>query len=155
MPQSSENLTKTIAVACDHGGLEMKLVLSDMLAKDGFHVLDLGAKKTESVDYPDYAYKLSRALIEGKASRGVLICGSGIGISIAANRFPHIRAALVHDALGARLCREHNNANVIAFGGRTLGVDTARDCLNVFLSTDFEGGRHEKRIAKLLNPHLT
>ena len=155
MAQNSENVTATVAIACDHGGLEMKSALSDMLTKDGYDVLDLGTNKTESVDYPDFAYALSRALIEGRASRGVLICGSGIGISIAANRFPQIRAALVHDALGAKLCREHNNANVIAFGGRTLGVETARDCLNIFLSTDFEGGRHERRVAKLVNPHPT
>ena len=152
MPQNS---VKTIAIACDHGGVEMKSALVEMLSKDGYEVLDLGTNQTTSVDYPDYANELSRALIDGKAFRGVLICGSGIGISIAANRFPQIRAALIHDALGAKLCREHNNANVIAFGGRTLGIETARDCLSIFLKTEFEGGRHERRVAKLLNPHLT
>ncbi len=154
MPQIPVKSAKKVAIACDHGGLEMKVALIDMLAKDRYDVLDMGTNKTESVDYPDYAYELSRALIEEKAFRGVLICGSGIGISIAANRFPQIRAALIHDALGAKLCREHNNANVIAFGGRTLGIETARDCLNIFLNTDFKGGRHERRVAKLLNPHL-
>ena len=155
MPQIPVNFSNKVAIACDHGGLEMKVALIDVLAKDGYDVLDMGTNKTESVDYPDYAYELSRALIEGKAFRGVLICGSGIGISIAANRFPQIRAALIHDALGAKLCREHNNANVIAFGGRVLGIETACDCLHIFLNTDFEGGRHKRRVAKLLNPHLT
>ena len=152
MPQNS---IKIVAIACDHGGVEMKSALVEMLSKDGYEILDLGTNQTTSVDYPDYANELSRALIDGKAFRGVLICGSGIGISIAANRFPQIRAALIHDALGAKLCREHNNANVIAFGGRTLGIETARDCLSIFLNTEFEGGRHERRVAKLLNPHLT
>lgn len=152
MPQNS---IKIVAIACDHGGVEMKSALVEMLSKDGYEILDLGTNQTTSVDYPDYANELSRALIDGKAFRGVLICGSGIGISIAANRFSQIRAALIHDALGAKLCREHNNANVIAFGGRTLGIETARDCLSIFLNTEFEGGRHERRVAKLLNPHLT
>ena len=152
MPQNS---IKTVAIACDHGGVEMKSALVEMLAVDGYKILDLGTNQTTSVDYPDYAYELSGALIDGKAFRGVLICGSGIGISIAANRFPQIRAALIHDALGAKLCREHNNANVIAFGGRTLGIEAARDCLSIFLNTDFEGGRHERRVAKLLKPHST
>jgi len=152
MPQNS---IKIVAIACDHGGVEMKSALVEMLSKDGYEILDLGTNQTTSVDYPDYANKLSRALIDGKAFRGVLICGSGIGISIAANRFSQIRAALIHDALGAKLCREHNNANVIAFGGRTLGIETARDCLSIFLNTEFEGGRHERRVAKLLNPHST
>lgn len=152
MPQNS---IKIVAIACDHGGIEMKSALVEMLSKDGYEILDLGTNQTTSVDYPDYANELSRALIDGKAFRGVLICGSGIGISIAANRFPQIRAALIHDALGAKLCREHNNANVIAFGGRTLGIETARDCLSIFLNTEFEGGRHERRVAKLLNPHST
>jgi|TARA_B110001454_G_C12550917_1_gene363527 ribose 5-phosphate isomerase B len=152
MPQNS---IKIVAIACDHGGVEMKSALVEMLSKDGYEILDLGTNQTTSVDYPDYANELSRALIDGKAFRGVLICGSGIGISIAANRFSQIRAALIHDALGAKLCREHNNANVIAFGGRTLGIETARDCLSIFLNTEFEGGRHERRVAKLLNPHST
>lgn len=152
MPQNS---IKIVAIACDHGGIEMKSALVEMLSKDGYEILDLGTNQTTSVDYPDYANELSRALIDGKAFRGVLICGSGIGISIAANRFPQIRAALIHDALGAKLCREHNNANVIAFGGRTLGIETARDCLSIFLNTEFEGGRHERRVDKLLNPHST
>jgi ribose 5-phosphate isomerase B len=144
--------SKMIAMACDHGGIELKIALSEMLNEDGFEVLDLGTNGSESVDYPDFAYALANAIKTGKATRGVLICGSGIGISIAANRYSEIRAALIHDALGARMCREHNNANVIAFGGRMIGIETARDCLNIFLSTEFEGGRHERRVDKLSNP---
>ncbi len=144
---------KTIAVACDHGGYDLKTMLIDDLEAEGYTVLNLGTDNAESVDYPDYAYALAGALKEGKASRGVLVCGSGIGISIAANRFPEIRAALVHDSLGARLCRQHNDANVICFGGRTIGPDVARDCLKVFLATDFDaGGRHSRRVDKLSNP---
>ena len=100
-----------------------------------------------------FADKLAAAIRAGKASRGVLICGSGIGISMAANRHPEIRAALVHDALGARMSRLHNDANVICFGGRMIGADTARDCLNVFLQTAFEGGRHARRVGKLSAPN--
>lgn len=149
-----QNSEKKIVIACDHGGVDMKLSLIEMLTKKRYEIIDLGTNKNTSVDYPDYAYKLARALIEGQAFRGVLICGSGIGISIAANRYPQIRAALVHDIIGARLSREHNDANVIAFGGRMLEIEIARECLNIFLDTEFEGGRHEKRIAKLFNPNI-
>ena len=97
-------------------------------------------------------YAVAATLREGQAKRGVLICGSGIGVSMAANRFPEIRAALVHDALGARLSREHNDANVICFGGRMIGSEVARDCLRVFLETEFQGGRHVPRVEKLSNP---
>ena len=145
-------MPETIAIASDHGGLNLKAALKEMLTEEGFGVLDLGPDSGESVDYPDFGYALAHAIKDGKAARGVLICGSGIGISIAANRFPHVRAALVHDALGARLSREHNNANVICFGERTTGVDVAKDALKVFLATEFEGGRHERRVDKLTNP---
>jgi ribose 5-phosphate isomerase B len=103
----------------------------------------------DSVDYPDFAHAVAAALGAGKADKGVLICGSGIGISMAANRHPDVRAALVHDALGARMCRQHNDANVIVFGGRMIGIEVARDCLDVFLNTEFEGGRHQRRIDKI------
>ena len=150
---TSQNTVNPIAIACDHGGVEMKLALVERLVEEGYEVLDLGTNTTTSVDYPDYANKLARALIDEKALRGVLICGSGIGISIAANRYPQIRAALVLDVISARLCREHNNANVIVFGGRMLEIEMACDCLNIFLNTEFEGGRHEKRVAKLSKPN--
>ena len=146
-------MSETIAIASDHGGVELKSLLKKDLDEKGLTVLDLGTEGAESVDYPDFADKLAAAIRAGKAQRGVLICGSGIGISIAANRHPDIRAALVHDALGARMSRLHNDANVICFGGRMIGVDTARDCLSVFLQTAFEGGRHARRVAKLSAPN--
>jgi ribose 5-phosphate isomerase B len=142
-------MTETIAIAADHGGFEMKSLLVKDLEAAGYKVLDLGTNSPESVDYPDFAHVLAVALKEGRAARGVLLCGSGIGISIAANRHRHIRAALVHDETGARLCRQHNDANVVVFGARLIGIEVARAALKVFLSTSFEGGRHEKRVAKL------
>jgi ribose 5-phosphate isomerase B len=145
MPDRSE----AIAIASDHGGFALKEALKPELERQGFSVLDLGPNSNASVDYPDFANALAAALGDGRAQRGVLICGSGIGISIAANRHRHIRAALVHDALGARLCRQHNDANVLCLGERLIGVDVAKDCLKVFLTTDFEGGRHQNRVAKL------
>jgi ribose 5-phosphate isomerase B len=138
-----------VALAADHGGVDLKTVLRAHLEAKGIRVLDLGTDSSASVDYPDYALLLARALKEGRAARGILVCGSGIGMAIAANRHAHIRAALVHDALGTRLARQHNDANVLVLGGRTLGVDVARDCVDLFLSTSFEGGRHQRRVAKL------
>lgn len=142
-------MAEVIALAADHGGFELKNLLAEKLAEWGYEPLDLGTYSTDSVDYPDMAAKMADAIKAGKAERGVLVCGTGIGISIAANRFPFIRAALIHDAFGARLCREHNNANVIVFGGRTTGVEVAYDCLNIFLNTQFAGGRHARRVEKL------
>ena len=142
-------MAEVIALAADHGGFELKNLLAEKLAEWGYEPLDLGTYSTDSVDYPDMAAKMADAIKAAKAERGVLVCGTGIGISIAANRFPFIRAALIHDAFGARLCREHNNANVIVFGGRTTGVEVAYDCLNTFLNTQFAGGRHARRVEKL------
>jgi ribose 5-phosphate isomerase B len=144
---------QTIAIACDHAGFGLKNRITQHLEAAGHTVLDLGTKDGEaSVDYPDFAYALAQAIRDGKAAKGVLVCGSGIGISIAANRHPEVRAALIHDALGARMSRQHNDANVIVFGGRMIGTDTALDCLDVFLATEFEGGRHQRRVDKLSNP---
>lgn len=140
---------KTIAIASDHGGVELKAQLAKDLADWGWRVLDLGTDGPDSVDYPDYAVKVAEALKAGQASRAVLLCGTGIGISIAANRHAHLRAALVHDAFGARMCRQHNDANVLVMGGRVIGPEIARDCLKIFLETEFEGGRHARRVAKL------
>jgi len=146
--------SETIALASDHGGLELKSLLKQDLTEKGFKVLDLGTNGPDSVDYPDYADAMALAIKDGSASRGVLVCGTGIGISIAANRYPEIRAALVHDALDARLAREHNNANVLCLGGRTTGPDVAKDCLRVFLETDFDdGGRHRRRVDKMSKQH--
>lgn len=143
---------ETIAIASDHAGFELKSELKQVLDDLGFAVLDLGADNKDSVDYPDFGYAMAGALKQGKATRGVLVCGSGIGISIAANRHPVIRAALIHDALGAKMSRLHNDANVIVFGGRMIGPDLAQDCLQIFLETGFEGGRHSRRVDKLSNP---
>ena len=140
---------ETIAIASDHAGRELKNILKEELAALGYGVMDLGTNDHESVDYPDFANALAAVLKENKASRGVLVCGTGIGISIAANRHPGIRAAPCHDALSARLARQHVDANVLAFGGRLIGVETAKDCLRVFLTTAFEGGRHARRVQKL------
>ncbi len=142
----------TIAIASDHAGYHLKQALKEDLVSSSYTVVDLGPAGTDSVDYPDFGYAMAHAMRGGRAQRGVLICGSGIGISIAANRFAEIRAALVHDAYGARVARQHNDANVICFGGRTIGADVAKDCLRVFLETAFEGGRHARRIEKLSNP---
>jgi len=138
-----------IAVASDHGGFELKTLLVADLNAAGVPVLDLGTMSSESVDYPDYANALARALAEGKAQRGVLLCGTGIGVSMVANRHKGIRAAVCRDVTDARLARQHNDANVLCLGGRTTGPEVARDVLRTFLSTEFEGGgRHTRRIAK-------
>jgi ribose 5-phosphate isomerase B len=138
-----------IAIASDHAGFEYKDVLKRQLSDWGFEVLDLGTDSGASVDYPDFGRKLSQAVAEGKVRRGVVICGTGIGISIAANREPKVRAALCHDATSARLARQHNDANVLALGARMTGIEVARDTLRAFLDTEFEGGRHQGRVAKL------
>jgi ribose 5-phosphate isomerase B len=142
-------MSETIALAADHGGFELKALLVKDLTAAGRPILDLGTNSADSVDYPDYADRLAAALKDGRATRGVLVCGTGIGISIAANRHRHIRAALCHDETTARLCRQHNDANVLVLGGRVIGAEVARACLDVFLSTKFDGGRHERRVAKL------
>jgi ribose 5-phosphate isomerase B len=144
--------SKSIAIACDHGGYDLKSLLQNTLEERGYEVLDLGTNGPDSVDYPDFAYELARSIRDGQVSQGVLVCGSGIGISIAANRYTEVRAALIHDALGAKLSRQHNDANVICLGGRMIGLELALDCLNIFLTTEFEGGRHARRVEKLSNP---
>jgi len=139
----------TIAFAADHAGYELKNQLMADLEAQGYGVLDLGTNGPESVDYPDFGKAIAEAVAAGKASFGVAVCGTGIGISIAANRIKGCRAALCHDGLSAKLSREHNDANVLALGARLIGIETARDCLKAFLSTPFGGGRHAGRVAKL------
>jgi ribose 5-phosphate isomerase B len=139
----------SIAVASDHAGFDLKELLKRDLEQAGHDVLDLGTKSTGSVDYPDFGKAMAEAIGSGKAGRGVLVCGTGIGISIAANRNPKVRAAVVHDVTSARLSREHNDANVVAFGARLIGTEVAREALKIFLATKFEGGRHTGRVAKL------
>ena len=141
-------MAEMVAVAADHGGYELKSVLLPELRALGFDVLDLGTNGPESVDYPDFAEKVAAAIETGKARFGVLICGTGIGMSIAANRHRKVRAALCHDVTTARLARQHNDANVLTLGGRLIGTEAAKDCLKTFLSTSFEGGRHARRVAK-------
>ena len=141
-----------IAIASDHAGFEMKAMLAEWLRAQGHAVADLGPFDTASVDYPDYGYKMADAIASGEARFGVAVCGSGIGISIAVNRHPAARCALVSDTLAARLSREHNDANAIAFGARLIGPDTAKDALAVFLATPFAGDRHQNRVNKLSNP---
>jgi ribose 5-phosphate isomerase B len=141
-----------VALAADHGGFDLKEQLKETLQAWGFPLLDLGTDGVDPVDYPDFAEAMAAAIRADVARFGVLICGTGIGMSIAVNRHPEVRAALVHDAFGARLARSHNDANVIAFGGRTTGIEIAKDCLRIFLDTAFEGGRHAARVAKMSIP---
>lgn len=138
-----------IAIGSDHAGYVLKSAVADWLKEAGHEVLDLGTNGGESVDYPDFGRAVGEAVASGKAEKGVVVCGSGIGISIAANRVKGARAALCMNGLMARLSRQHNDANILALGERLIGVETARDCLNEFLNTPFEGGRHQRRVDKL------
>jgi ribose 5-phosphate isomerase B len=141
-----------IAIASDHAALALKSALVTHLRNAGHDVSDLGPHDASSVDYPDYGYALARAIADGAADRGVALCGSGIGISIAVNREPACRCALVSEPLSARLAREHNDANVIAMGARLTGEDMAKACLDSFLTTEFGGDRHVRRVDKLSHP---
>ena len=143
-----------IAIASDHAAIDLKAELRDWMIEQGHEVADLGPETTDSVDYPDYGYKLASVVAEGTAERGVALCGSGIGISIAINRNPACRSALVSEPLSAELARSHNDANVIAMGARLTGSDMAKACLEAFLSTDFLGDRHQRRVDKLSNPEM-
>ena len=138
-----------IALAADHAGFALKDELAAWLSEQGHEVLDLGTNSGDSVDYPQFGSKLARAVASGEAERGVAVCGSGIGISIAINREPKCRCARVDDPLSAALAREHNDANVIALGARLIGPDMARACVSAFLGTDFAGGRHQRRVDQL------
>ncbi len=144
-----------IAIASDHAALTLKSALVEYLRAAGHDVADLGPYDETSVDYPDYGYKLANAIADGSAERGVALCGSGIGISMAVNRNSAARAALVSEPLSARLAREHNDANVIAMGARLIGIEMAKACIDAFLSTAFGGNRHQRRVDKLSNPLST
>lgn len=141
-----------IAIASDHAAVLLKTVLADWLRDQGHEVLDLGTDGNASVDYPDFGHAVGEALADGRAERGVALCGSGIGISIAVNRNPACRCALVSEPLSAALARQHNDANVIALGARLVGIEMAKACIETFLSTDFLGGRHSGRVEKLSHP---
>lgn len=143
-----------IAIASDHAALDMKAALRDWLIEEGHEVADLGPETTDSVDYPDYGYDLAAVIAEGSAEFGIALCGSGVGISISVNRHPAVRCALVSEPLSAALSREHNDANCIAMGARMVGLEMAQSCVATFLSTQFAGGRHQRRIDKLGNPPI-
>ena len=139
-----------IALAADHAGYVLKDELAAWLRDQGHDVLDLGTNGPDSVDYPDFGARLARSVGGGKAERGIAVCGSGIGISIAVNREPNCRCARVDEPVSAALAREHNDANVIALGARLIGSDMAKACVAAFLGTDFAGGRHQRRVDQLL-----
>ncbi len=141
--------SEIIAIAADHAGFALKEVLREKLEELGFGVLDLGTDSTSSVDYPDFGHALARAITEGQAGRGVLVCGTGIGMSMTANRHAGVRAAVCHDVTSARLAREHNDANVLALGARLIGPEVASDSLAAFLDTGFAGDRHARRVSKI------
>lgn len=141
--------TLPIALASDHVGVSLKALLCKKLIADGYQVIDLGPETTEAVDYPDFGHKLADEIASGRAARGILVCGTGIGISIAANRNPAVRAAVCTSGQLARLARQHNDANVLALGARIVGEEVALDCVDEFLNTEFEGGRHALRVAKI------
>jgi ribose 5-phosphate isomerase B len=140
-----------IALAADHAGFGLKDELVAWLREQGHEVSDLGTNSSESVDYPSYGARLAEAVASGAADRGVAVCGSGIGISIAVNRNPACRCARVDDSLSASLSRQHNDANVLALGARLIGSDMAKACVSAFLATEFAGGRHQRRVDQLSN----
>ncbi|MBQ7580073.1 MAG: ribose 5-phosphate isomerase B [Clostridia bacterium] len=138
-----------IYVGCDHGGFDLKETVIDYLEKNNIDFTDVGCYNKESVDYPDVAKEVCTAIIEGRADKGILLCGTGIGISIAANKFKGIRAAICSDTYCAKFSRLHNDANVLCLGGRVLGPGLAREIIDVFLTTDFEGKHHIDRLLKI------
>lgn len=141
-----------IALASDHAALDLRLALAEWLRGQDHDVEDLGCDGPASVDYPDFGYRLADMVATGAAERGIALCGSGIGISIAVNRHPQARCALVSEPLSAALAREHNDANVLAMGARLVGIEMARACIAAFLATPFAGGRHQGRVTKLTQP---
>ena len=141
-----------IALSADHAGFEMKDQLADWLRADGHEIVDLGTSGPESVDYPRYGALLAEALADGRADRGITVCGSGIGVAIAANRNPACRCAQVSEPLSAALARQHNDANAIALGARLIGIEMAKACVTSFLSSEFLGGRHQRRVDQLASP---
>ncbi len=138
-----------IALGSDHAGFELKEDLRAYLADLTVEALDLGAYSPDAVDYPDVAAQVAQKVSRGEVERGLLICGAGIGMSIAANRFPGVRAALCHDSFTARVSREHNDANILVLGGRLIGKGLAREILQIWLETEFQGGRHQRRLDKI------
>lgn len=140
---------KKIAIASDHGGIELKDDLKIFLKERGYDVIDMGTNGNESVDYPDYGIPVAEKVSKGELEKGILICGTGIGMSIVANKFPNVRAALVSDVYSARMAKEHNDANILVIGGRITGKGLAREMVSAWLEAKFEGGRHQKRLDKI------
>lgn len=138
-----------IAVGCDHGGLELKVEIVRFLKNRGIEIKDYGVFSPDSVDYPDIGKEVARAVSKKEYDRGILVCGAGIGMSIVANKYPGVRAALCHDDYTAKMSREHNDANILVMGGRILEVEKAIEAVNIWLDTEFTGGRHKKRIEKI------
>ncbi len=138
-----------IAIGCDHGGFEHKNAIAEHLMENGYTVEDFGIYEQTSVDYPDIAEKLSKSVAAGENELGILVCGTGIGMSIAANKVKGIRAAACSDHYSAKYTRLHNNANVLCLGGRVIGIGTAIELADIFVKTEFEGGRHQRRIDKI------
>ncbi len=138
-----------IAIGCDHGGIVLKPVVEEVLNKNGIEIIDFGCYDEKSVDYPDYALKVAEAVSQGKADKGIILCGTGIGISIAANKVKGIRAAVCHDLFTAQMCAQHNNANILSMGGRVVDKDLAAKMVQIWLDTPFEGGRHVGRVDKI------
>ena len=149
MPKNKKTKIEKIILASDHAGFDLKKNIKNFLIKKGKRILDLGTENTTSVDYPDFAHLLSKKMKKNNRQLGVLVCGSGIGMSITANKHKNVRAALCYNVKSARLSREHNNANVIAIGARLTKSNVALKCVNTFLKTNFKGGRHLKRIKKI------
>jgi len=138
-----------IALGSDHGGLELKEAIKELLRERGIAVVDCGTDNGNSVDYPDFGEKVASKVSSGEVERGILFCGTGIGMSIVANKYPRVRAALVTDPFMAQMAKEHNNANILVLGGRVLDVDKARDMVSIWLDSTFEGGRHQGRLDKI------
>lgn len=141
-----------IILTADHAGVDLKDELAAWLKEQGHDILDLGTNSHESVDYPQFGALMAEALADGRAERGITVCGSGIGVAIAANRNPACRCAQVGEPLSAALARRHNDANAIALGARLIGIEMAKGCVSAFLGTDFEGGRHQRRVDQLAHP---
>ena len=138
-----------IALGCDHGGWELKSIIEGVLKTLDIEVVDMGNGSEESVDYPDYGLKVAEAVSKGRVDRGIAVCGTGIGMSIVANKYPGVRAALCHDSFTARMSRLHNDSNVLVLGGRVTGREVAVEMLKQWLATPFEGGRHKRRLDKI------
>ncbi len=140
-----------IAIGCDHGGFELKTILCDYLEKNGYEFVDCGTYDENGVDYPDIAVKVCSKIQNNECEKGILVCGTGIGMNMCANKHKGIRAAQCHDTFSAKMTRQHNNANVLTMGGRVVGSELAKDIVKEFLTNEFEGGRHETRVCKMMN----